>query len=77
MIFALIKIRLLQTFAFRAEFLLWLLTLNLPLIMLFFLASGRPRRHVSWLHARRFQSLLSRRAGHHHLDQLQQRVENE
>lgn len=36
MMLALIKIRLLQTFAFRAEFLLWLLTLTLPLIMLFF-----------------------------------------
>ncbi|NHB92772.1 ABC transporter permease [Photorhabdus cinerea] len=36
MIFALIKVRLLETFSFRAEFLLWLVTLSMPLIMLVF-----------------------------------------
>ncbi|BET95921.1 ABC transporter permease [Xenorhabdus taiwanensis] len=36
MIFALIKTRLFETFSFRAEFLLWLVTLSMPLIMLIF-----------------------------------------
>ncbi|CDL84523.1 ABC transporter permease [Xenorhabdus szentirmaii] len=36
MLFALIKVRLFETFSFRAEFLLWLVTLSMPLIMLVF-----------------------------------------